>query len=53
MNKNNIYKNSLVAKNEDDKTIYIGTLENRCFCCGEIIPEGIEVCKKCEFTMGR
>ena len=21
---------------------------NRCVCCGEIIPEGIQVCKNCE-----
>ena len=21
---------------------------NRCICCNEIIPEGIQVCKKCE-----
>lgn len=22
--------------------------ENRCVCCGEIIPEGRQICKKCE-----
>ena len=21
--------------------------ENRCVCCGEIIPEGVQVCKQC------
>ena len=24
------------------------SLENRCVCCGEIIPEGRMVCPKCE-----
>lgn len=23
-------------------------MENRCICCGEIIPEGRQVCPKCE-----
>lgn len=23
-------------------------MENRCVCCGEIIPEGNQICKKCE-----
>ena len=23
-------------------------MENRCVCCGEIIPEGKQICKKCE-----
>lgn len=23
-------------------------MENRCVCCGEIIPEGMQVCSKCE-----
>ena len=23
-------------------------MENRCVCCGEIIPEGQQVCEKCE-----
>ena len=23
-------------------------MENRCVCCGEIIPEGRQVCKNCE-----
>lgn len=23
-------------------------MEDRCICCGEIIPEGRQVCKKCE-----
>ena len=23
-------------------------MENRCVCCGEIIPEGIQVCPNCE-----
>lgn len=23
-------------------------MENRCVCCGEIIPEGMQVCPKCE-----
>ena len=23
-------------------------MENRCVCCGEIIPEGRQVCEKCE-----
>lgn len=22
--------------------------ENRCTCCGEVIPEGIMICKMCE-----
>ena len=21
--------------------------ENRCVCCGEVIPEGVQVCRKC------
>ena len=23
-------------------------MDNRCVCCGEMIPEGIQVCPKCE-----
>lgn len=23
-------------------------MENRCICCNEVIPEGMQVCKKCE-----
>ena len=23
-------------------------MENRCVCCGEIIPEGIQVCPNCD-----
>ena len=23
-------------------------MENRCVCCGEVIPEGRQVCAKCE-----
>ena len=26
-------------------------MENRCVCCGEIIPEGWQVCKKCEVNV--
>lgn len=25
-------------------------MENRCVCCGEIIPEGRQVCEKCELN---
>ena len=38
-------------KNNQDLVDYIGKLtipENRCVCCGEIIPEGRQVCPKCE-----
>ena len=24
--------------------------ENTCICCGEAIPEGRQVCRKCEFV---
>ena len=24
------------------------TTEERCICCGKVIPEGIQVCKECE-----
>lgn len=24
--------------------------ENRCICCGEVIPEGMQVCPVCEDT---
>lgn len=27
-------------------------MENRCVCCGSIIPEGRQVCKKCEVKAG-
>lgn len=26
----------------------VATKENRCVCCGELIPEGLQVCPKCE-----
>lgn len=26
-------------------------MENRCICCGEIIPEGRQVCINCEKAM--
>lgn len=27
-------------------------MENRCVCCGEIIPEGRQVCPSCESNAG-
>ena len=24
-------------------------MEDRCVCCGEIIPEGRQICKQCEY----
>lgn len=27
--------------------------ENRCVCCGELIPEGVQVCPKCEEMVKR
>lgn len=29
-----------------------GTDENRCVCCGEVIPEGRQVCPDCEKAVG-
>lgn len=29
-------------------SIQAGADDNRCICCGEIIPEGCQVCHKCE-----
>lgn len=29
-----------------------GTMENRCICCGEIIPEGRQVCPSCMIKKG-
>lgn len=26
-------------------------MEDRCICCGNIIPEGRQVCKQCELTI--
>lgn len=26
-------------------------MENRCICCGEIIPEGRQVCYQCEYSI--
>jgi predicted nucleic acid-binding Zn ribbon protein len=26
-------------------------MEDRCVCCGEIIPEGRQVCAKCEYEI--
>lgn len=26
--------------------------ENRCVCCGDLIPEGVQVCPRCEKTLG-
>ena len=30
----------------------IAMSENRCVCCGDLIPEGVQVCPKCEKTLG-
>ena len=30
------------------QTTGVISLENRCVCCGEIIPEGWQVCMECE-----
>lgn len=27
--------------------------EDRCICCGEIIPEGRQVCLNCEYRVGK
>ena len=27
--------------------------DNRCVCCGEIIPEGVQVCKMCQMKAER
>lgn len=37
----------LSHKIRDDIQLY-RTPENRCVCCGEIIPEGRQVCPNCE-----
>lgn len=29
----------------------VATKENRCVCCGELIPEGRQVCPKCEVKL--
>lgn len=32
--------------------ISIAMSENRCVCCGDLIPEGVQVCPRCEKTLG-
>lgn len=27
--------------------------EDRCICCGEIIPEGRQICLNCEYRVGK
>lgn len=51
MKKQDNYKNILIAKTVDGKSVNIGTVENRCLCCGEVIPEGREVCIQCERSL--
>ena len=34
-----------------NENIYNNT--NTCICCGEVIPEGRQVCKKCEYKYNR
>ena len=26
-------------------------MDNTCICCGEIIPEGRQICPQCEYTL--
>ena len=26
-------------------------MDNTCICCGEIIPEGKQICPRCEYTL--
>ena len=43
-----IYSALIMASKEDDKCeINIGNI-NTCVCCGQIIPEGRQVCPNCE-----
>ena len=32
--------------------ISVAMAENRCVCCGDLIPEGVQVCPRCEKTLG-
>ena len=42
------YKNVMTAKTEDGQIVNIGTMVNICLSCGEEVPEGTEICSKCE-----
>lgn len=43
--------NSNLSREEEEALhthLYVGLDDNRCVCCGEIIPEGRQVCPICE-----
>ena len=43
--------NSNLAREEEKALhthLHVGLDDNRCVCCGEIIPEGRQVCPRCE-----